>query len=135
VRLTIYNLNSKYFGEVSLLLGIRRTASARTKTQCLLYRISKENLLIVLQDFPDTLASMTGVAESRQRRLQHYIDPEKHRLLPADEIDAEDCKTELFGVDADKVVLDKEEESSRTRMKGRQSHRFATIQRNQVGRA
>lgn len=113
---------------MSLLLGIRRTASARTKTQCLLYRISKKNLLIILQDFPDTLASMVGVAESRQRRLQHYVDPEKQRLLPADEIDAEDCKTELFGVDADKVVLDKEVETSRARIKGRQTHRFTSIQ-------
>lgn len=118
-----------YFGEVSLLLGIRRTASAKTKTQCMLYRISKERLLMILQDFPHTLASMVGVAESRQRRLQHYVDPEKHPLRPTDEIDAEDCKTELFGVDADKVVLDKEEQNSR-RMKGRQSHRFAVSQQS-----
>ena len=52
------------FGEVSRLLGVQRMASARTKTQCMLYRISKKKLLMVLQDFPDTLASMVAVAES-----------------------------------------------------------------------
>ena len=90
---------------------------------------------MVLQDFPDTLASMVGVAESRQRRLQHYVDPEKYRLRSTDEIDTEDCKTDLFGVDAEKVVLEKEEETSRAKMKGRQSHRFAISKRHPSGPA
>lgn len=117
----------KYFGEVSLLLGIRRTASARTKTQCTFYKISKQKLFTVLQDYPETLATMVKVAESRQRRLEHYIDPLENKLLPEDEIDAEDCKTDLFGEDAEKIVTVKEEET-RSRTKHRQTHRHA-IQR------
>ena len=107
------------------MLGIRRTASARTKTQCTFYKISKEKLLTVLQDFPETLATMVKVAQSRHRRLQHYIDPIENKLLSGDEIDAEDCKTELFGQDEEKIVTVKEEQ---TRTRNRQSHRHA-IQR------
>ena len=118
----------KYFGEVSLLLNVRRTASARTKTQCTFYKISKAKLLAVLQDFPDTLSTMIKVAESRQRRLKHYIDPHENKLLPEDEIDAEDCKTDLFGEDAEKIVTVKEEET-RARTKHRTTHRHA-IQRS-----
>jgi len=108
------------------MLGIQRTASARSKTQCTLYKISKKKLFEVLRDFPESFSKMKRVAESRHRRLKHYINPEQHPLLPNDEIDSEDCKTELFGVDAENVVTLKEEESMK---KSRQSHRMATIQR------
>lgn len=70
-----------------------------------------------MHDFPSTLATMKEVAESRQRRLQHYMNPNEHKLLPKDEIDIEDSKTELFGADAEKVASAKEEEM-------RQSHRI-----------
>jgi len=53
---------------------------------------------------------MMNVAQSRQRRLAHYLDPKKVDLAPGDEVDAEDCRTELFGQDADQILLDKEEE-------------------------
>ena len=107
---------------------MRRTASARTKTQCLLYKISRQKLLSILRDFPDTLRTMKRVASSRQRRLQHYIEPDRYPLLPEDEVDAEDCKTELFGADAESIVNVKEEENSRAMMKARHSHRFAMTQ-------
>lgn len=104
-----------YFGEVSLLLGIRRTASARTKTQCLLYKITKENLIKVLTDYPEINASMKKVATSRKNRLAHYVNPKSCALSSDEEIDAEDCKTELFGVDADEVALEKEEAFEKSR--------------------
>jgi len=85
--------------------------------------------LNVLKDFPDTLSTMTNVAESRQRRLYHYIDPSKHPLTKIDEIDPEDCKTELFGADAEKIVSAKEDEVNKSRMKHRQTHRLAAIQK------
>ena len=37
-------------------------------------------------------------------------------MQPGDEIDAEDCQTELFGVDADKILRAKEEEYSKERV-------------------
>lgn len=99
-----------YFGEVSLLLGVRRTASAKSKTQCMLYRLRKCKLLSLLQDYPTIESKMTNVAQSRRRRLLHYLEPKKVALAPVDEIDAEDCRTELFGQDADQILHEKEEE-------------------------
>ena len=122
----------KYFGDVSLLLGIKRTASARTKTQCMLYKISKNKLFTVLQDFPSTRSGMKKVAASRQRRLQHYMNPKTTRLHPEDEIDIEDSKTELFGADTEKVVSARDEESSRIRGKMRQSHKIAGMKRGAI---
>jgi len=103
-----------YFGEVSLLLGVKRTASARTKTQCMLYRVKRSKLLSCLKDFPESMRQMEKVAKSRQKRLAYYMDPEDNELLPQDEIDAEDAKTELFGADADEVAFVKEEAFERT---------------------
>eukprot|EP00558_Chaetoceros_sp_UNC1202_P003548 CAMPEP_0197248536 /NCGR_PEP_ID=MMETSP1429-20130617/40098_1 /TAXON_ID=49237 /ORGANISM="Chaetoceros sp., Strain UNC1202" /LENGTH=81 /DNA_ID=CAMNT_0042709787 /DNA_START=116 /DNA_END=358 /DNA_ORIENTATION=- len=78
---------------------------------------------------------MMNVAESRHRRLQHYVNPDEFPLLEEDEVDPEDCKTELFGADAEKIVSAKKEEVNRTRIKGRTSHRFATIQRKPAKQA
>ena len=111
----------QYFGEVSLLLGIRRTASARTKTQCMLYKISKARLLAVLQDFPEMAERMRKTAEGRVRRLEYYLDPTNKTLAKEDEVDAEDSKTDLFGADADVVARDKAEafdEQRRERYRG-----------------
>ena len=110
-----------------MLLDIRRTASARTKTQCILFKISRENLLSVLKDFPDTYDTMVDVAKKRQRRLKHYINPLKYILAKEDEIDSEDCKTELFGADAEQICSKKEEEVSRYRLNSRKAHRKAGI--------
>ena len=95
---TTFSFMRQYFGEVSLLLGVRRTASAKSKTQCMLY--------------PTVESRMTRVAQSRRRRLAHYRNPKQVKLDPADEIDHEDSQTELFGVDADKILHDKEQESN-----------------------
>jgi hypothetical protein len=112
------------------LLNVRRTASARTKTQCMFFKINKANLQSVLKDFPDTYSSMVEVAESRQRRLYHYIDPATYPLAKADEIDHEDCKTELFGADAEQIVSAKqEEEVNKSRIMHRPIHRHAAIQK------
>lgn len=119
-----------YFGEVSLLLDVRRTASARTKTRCLLFKISKDDLMTVLSDFPDTYEIMVDVAKRRQRRLKHYVNPLKFALAKEDEIDSEDSKTELFGADAEQICSKKEEEVTRYRFNTRKHHRIAGIQRS-----
>lgn len=107
---------SQYFGEVSVLLGVKRTASAISKTQCTLYRLQKSDLLSLLLDYPAIESKMTSVAQSRRRRLAHYLDPESIVLDVEDEIDAEDCRTELFGQDADQILQDKEEEMNLDRI-------------------
>jgi CRP-like cAMP-binding protein len=100
--------NVQYFGDVSVLLGVRRTASAKTTTQCTLYRLRKDALLSLLRDYPAIEKKMTNVAQSRRRRLAHHLKPDGVALAPGDEIDAEDSKTELFGRDAGQILQDKE---------------------------
>ena len=82
----------------------------------MLYRLTRSNLLPLLKDYPYVEAKMTDIAQSRRRRLAHYLDPKHVVLEPGDEIDAEDCQTELFGVDADKILRDKEEEYNQERL-------------------
>ena len=65
-----------YFGEVSVLLGVKRTASAKSKTQCQLYRLRKTHLLALLYDYPKIEIKMTNDVQSRRRWLAHYLDPE-----------------------------------------------------------
>ncbi|KAL9190366.1 hypothetical protein ACHAXT_007577 [Thalassiosira profunda] len=82
-----------YFGDVSVLLGVRRTASAKSKTQCSLFRLRKSSLIALLQDYPVVEKKMTKVAQSRRRRLMHYLDSSV-ALAPGDEVDSEDAQTE-----------------------------------------
>ena len=113
-----------YFGEVSLLLGVRRTASARTRTQCVLYKISRSRLLAVLEDFPAMGRRMRSVAGGRVRRLEHYLDPgAKGPLAGEDEVDSEDSKTALFGADADRIATAKAEEYQQERRLQGRGHR------------
>jgi hypothetical protein len=128
--------NLKYFGEVAVLLGIQRTASAKSKTQCMLYRLTKDKLLRLLKDYPFVEVKMTEIAQSRRRRLAHYLDPKNVALEPGDEVDAEDCQTELFGVDADKILRAKEEEYNQERLnKGvRSVRRMPREQQQDAGR-
>ena len=100
--------HGQYLGDVSVLLGVRRTASAKSTTQCTLYRLRKGALLSLLRDYPATEKKMNGVAQSRRRRLAHYLHPTSVALAPGDEIDVEDSKTELFGQDTDRILQDKE---------------------------
>lgn len=53
---------------------------------------------------------MRKVAQSRQKRLAHYLDPKNVPLDPTDAVDAEDSRTELFGQDADEILHEKEAE-------------------------
>jgi predicted house-cleaning noncanonical NTP pyrophosphatase (MazG superfamily) len=87
-----------YFGEVALILGCRRTATAKTKTQCVLYTLNRDSLLNILEDYPATSQYMKKIAASRQRRVRHFLNPSSTKLAPEDEIDLEDSKTELVGV-------------------------------------
>lgn len=67
---------------------------------------------------------MTNVAQSRRRRLAHYMNPGSNTLVPGDEVDVEDSKTELFGKDADKILQDKEKATQLERMQsGRNARR------------
>ena len=90
----------------------------------MLYRVSKSKLLPLLRDYPFIEAKMTDIAQSRRRRRTHYLDPKVVPLDLEDEVDAEDCQTELFGVDANKISHAKEEEFNKERLSSRRSTRL-----------
>lgn len=111
-----------FFGEVSILLGIRRTASVKTRTQCILYKVTKENLLNILKDFPESAVDLKRVADIRRRRLARHLhsgDGFVEPLLPGEEVDSEDRKTDLFGLDADQAVNSKAESFENNRRQAR----------------
>jgi len=111
-----------FFGEVSVLLGIRRTASVKTRTQCILYKVAKENLLNILKDFPETAVDLRRIADIRRRRLAHHLHSDEscvEPLLPGEEVDSEDRKTDLFGLDADQAVHSKKEAFENNRRQAR----------------
>ena len=70
-----------FFGEISLLLGETRTASAKATSKCLLSSLSQHDFFEVLSMFPDEENSLR---ETASQRLQNDIDREqaamsKHR--------------------------------------------------------
>jgi len=113
-----------YFGEVSIILNCKRTASARTKTQCLLYRLDAPDLKKLLNDFEDQNDYMHQVAKARQKRIVTYLgldDEEDDR--DEDDQDEEDAKTDLFGTDADEMMIRKDQEFEKYRAHARISVR------------
>ena len=110
-----------YCGEVSMLLSCKRTASARTKTQCMLFRCAAKQMQGILDDYPEKKDYMENVAICRQKRIFNYLSKESVELGEEDRDDQEDCKTDLFGVDASEVMMVKEEEFGKHKERARVS--------------
>ena len=66
-----------FFGEISLLLGETRTASAKATTKCILSSLSQQDFFDVLSMFPDEENSLR---ETASQRLQNDIDREQAAL-------------------------------------------------------
>lgn len=58
-----------FFGEVSLVLPVRRTASAKATAVSILYMLDRDALLTALKDFPDIFSRLRDIATSRVRRV------------------------------------------------------------------
>jgi small-conductance mechanosensitive channel/CRP-like cAMP-binding protein len=58
-----------YFGEMSLLTGVARTATVTAATDCALVEISVEAFRAYVQSHPDALAEMAAAASRRQQEL------------------------------------------------------------------
>ncbi|KAI8813156.1 hypothetical protein BJ742DRAFT_866062 [Cladochytrium replicatum] len=59
-----------FFGEIAVLFGrMKRTANIRAVTPCVLYSLSKRDLDVVLEDFPEVTEAMTVVANERLARV------------------------------------------------------------------
>ncbi|KAH8068221.1 voltage-gated potassium channel [Aureococcus anophagefferens] len=84
-----------FFGEVALLLGIKRTASALAITSCRLLAVDEGGLERTLRNHPAIAARLERVARDRAARMMnlnpHYSDPDFH----AGE-DREDTRTAIF---------------------------------------
>lgn len=114
--MSLFFCRRQYFGDVSLLLGIKRTASAKSKTQCMLYRIRKKDLTSLLHDYPEVEAKMRRIAQSRRKRLAHYINPNETKLSPEDQVDTEDSLTDLFGLPSEEISVAKDVEYIKERI-------------------
>jgi hyperpolarization activated cyclic nucleotide-gated potassium channel 2 len=115
-----------YFGEVAMLMNCKRTASARTKTQCLLYHVAAEDFRDLLEDFPDREEYVCRVAKSRQRRIVQYLSGDDKTGAGGDDLDEEDAKTDLFGADADEMMSVKDREADKNRTNARISRQAAS---------
>ncbi|GMH69740.1 hypothetical protein TL16_g05229 [Triparma laevis f. inornata] len=122
-----------YFGEVSILLNCKRTASARTKTQCMLFRMKAQDLRLLLHDFPEKEEYMKRVARARHKRIVAYMGVEEGKEPDDEEQDEEDAKTDLFGTDADEMMLRKDEEFEKYRQHARISVRASHHRNSGVG--
>ncbi|CAM9415491.1 unnamed protein product [Phaeothamnion confervicola] len=90
-----------YFGDVSVLLGGRRTATAKAKTTCQLWAVPGAPLLRLLAEHPELSAHMAKVAEKRRARVMH-LDRNRQLGLLSPEVmeDEEDMKTRMFSANA-----------------------------------
>ena len=59
----VYFGKGSYFGEVGILLTGKRSVSVRSKSNAVIYYINKEDLLQLLQKFPDQKNFLTEVAK------------------------------------------------------------------------
>ena len=98
-----------YFGDVALLLDVRRTATVRCTTTCICYTIERESLLAALRDFPYVHKYMLTIARRRYQRIERlsiaaesaFRDPGESRSLEdvrADpsNVDEEDAQTDFY---------------------------------------
>ncbi len=133
--MSLFFCRPQYFGDVSLLLGIKRTASAKSKTQCMLYRIRKKDLTSLLHDYPEVEAKMRRIAQSRRKRLAHYINPNETKLSPEDQVDTEDSLTDLFGLPSEEISVAKDVEYIKERIdSGIRRRTFSFSEKKLTGR-
>jgi len=86
-----------YFGDVAVLLSVRRTASTRARTNLVLSVISKKDFSDILLEFESVREYMLGVAKKRKDRL-NTLDPDSTiGPLSDDQLkDEEDAQTKYF---------------------------------------
>jgi len=73
-------------------------------------------LVSLLHDHPAIESRMRNIAQSRRRRLAHYLNPDEIKLSAGDEVDSEDSRTDLFGLPSDDVLHEKDEEYNQERL-------------------
>lgn len=88
-----------YFGDVALLMDVRRTASAIVKVPTMLYYIEDESLHEILDDHPRIHEYMLFIARERKIRV-NCVDPghtmQAEQLSRRNMVDREDSSTKFF---------------------------------------
>ncbi|XP_032231588.2 uncharacterized protein LOC5507177 [Nematostella vectensis] len=87
-----------FFGEVSVLFNTPRTTSIRTRTNCDVYLLMKEDMTGVLSHYPEIKEEMIRIAEENELRIQERVA----------EIDKNEPAAEAVG--DDDVIVDVEVE-------------------------
>jgi hypothetical protein len=88
----------QFFGEISLLLSMPRTATIRAREYCDLYRLDKDNFDRVIQRYPDFAERINELAEKRKAEseaLQKTKESESKEKEIPEEI--EDIQAEYAG--------------------------------------
>ena len=61
--------DGSYFGEIAILVGVRRTSSVRTACRCHFYKLSKDDFDEVLEGYPEMRERMVTKAMTRLRTI------------------------------------------------------------------
>jgi CRP-like cAMP-binding protein len=65
----------QFFGEISLLLSMPRTATIKAAGFCDLYRLDKEHFDIVVEQYPDFKKSIRVLADKRRDEIMAKAAP------------------------------------------------------------
>lgn len=87
-----------YFGDVAVILGCKRTATVRSKTNSVLFVIKRDQLLHILDDFEHIQQYMTFIAQKRRLRLAYYNGEDQTAFEPSPRVmvDDEDALTKFY---------------------------------------
>jgi voltage-gated potassium channel len=80
--------SGQFFGEIALLLSMPRTATARAREYCDLYRLDKDTFDGVIQRYPDFAERINELAEKRKAEIE-AIQQNKVQESPEPEIPEE----------------------------------------------
>lgn len=77
----------QFFGEMSLILGEKRSASVNAKTNCRLFEISKETMKVLLEKDPDLLKFVVGVIDRRKHKNENILNaPAEETIVEQDRL-------------------------------------------------
>ncbi|GMH90312.1 hypothetical protein TrVE_jg4805 [Triparma verrucosa] len=85
-----------YFGDGAVFLGVKRTATVRTRTLCEMYAVDGPDILRSMRDFPEIKEYMKMVAAKRKNRIDILDSNTKVKAMEDNTLDDEDSKTFLF---------------------------------------
>lgn len=97
---------NSFFGEVALFYSISRTANIRTKTQCTIMELYKEDLVKTLKQYPNIETHMRAIAEENYKLfLKREEEIKDANKKTGQEIDNSVYDVEIIGSYLEKIPL------------------------------